>query len=105
MPDLSRFAVFANKGRPVPHVPQVAQSWGTEREAPEREHIQRVIEPVPHVPLVPLENDNGWNEEDWRAAFNERAGILEYDGGLPRSEAERQARVEIAEMRQTHGIA
>jgi hypothetical protein len=39
----------------------------------------------------------GWDEEDWRAAFEERAGILEYDGGHSRQVAERLARTEIEE--------
>lgn len=34
--------------------------------------------------------------EDARAAFDERAGILEYDCGLPREEAERLARIQIS---------
>ena len=34
---------------------------------------------------------NGWSAEDWRAFFDERAGIAEFDGGLPRSEAEARA--------------
>jgi hypothetical protein len=32
--------------------------------------------------------DDGWSDEDWRALYDERAGISEFDGGLPRSEAE-----------------
>jgi hypothetical protein len=32
-----------------------------------------------------------WTPDDWRAFFDERAGILEFDGGLPRVEAEDQA--------------
>jgi len=32
-----------------------------------------------------------WDSEDWRAFFDERAGIGEYDGELDRPEAERQA--------------
>jgi hypothetical protein len=32
-----------------------------------------------------------WSVEDWRAFFNERAGIAEFDGGRPRAEAEAQA--------------
>lgn len=36
-----------------------------------------------------------WDEEDWRAAFEERAAILEYDGGHSRAEAERLAREEV----------
>lgn len=35
-------------------------------------------------------------DDDTRALFAERAGIMEFDGGLPRAEAERRAR-EIVE--------
>ena len=34
---------------------------------------------------------DGWSGEDWRAFFDERAGIAEFDGGLPRAEAEARA--------------
>jgi hypothetical protein len=33
----------------------------------------------------------GWSAEDWRAFFDERAAIFEFNGGLPRSEAEARA--------------
>ena len=32
-----------------------------------------------------------WTDEDWQAFFDERAGIAEFDGGLPRPEAEARA--------------
>ena len=32
-----------------------------------------------------------WSAEDWQVFFDERAGIVEFDGGLPRPEAEAQA--------------
>ncbi len=32
-----------------------------------------------------------WTAEDWRAHFDERAGVAEHDGGLPRADAEQQA--------------
>jgi hypothetical protein len=35
--------------------------------------------------------DDGWLAEDWQVYFDERAGIVEFDGGLPRPEAEAQA--------------
>jgi hypothetical protein len=35
--------------------------------------------------------DDGWSAEDWQAFFDERAGIAEFDGRLPRSEAEARA--------------
>jgi len=34
---------------------------------------------------------DGWSAEDWHAFFDERAGIAEFDGGLPRAEAEATA--------------
>src|SRR5271166_2537894 len=35
--------------------------------------------------------EGGWSAEDWQVFFDERAGIIEFDGGLPRAEAEAQA--------------
>ncbi len=32
-----------------------------------------------------------WSGEDWREFFEERAGIAEFDGGLPRDQAEARA--------------
>lgn len=97
MPDLSRFAVFAT--RHVPHVPQTFSTWGTPVQIEKNKQYQRHSLTVPLVPHVPHENDMGWNEEDWRVAFDERAAILEYDAGLSRAEAERQARRDIEVMR------
>lgn len=34
---------------------------------------------------------DGWSGEDWRAFFDKRAGIAEFDGGLPRDQAEARA--------------
>lgn len=34
---------------------------------------------------------DGWSAEDWQADFDERAAIAEFDGGLPRPEAEARA--------------
>jgi len=34
---------------------------------------------------------DGRSAEDWQAYFDERAGIFEFDGGLPRAEAEARA--------------
>jgi len=42
------------------------------------------------VALLRREND-GWNAEAWRAYFDERAGVAEFDGGLPRPQAEERA--------------
>jgi hypothetical protein len=34
---------------------------------------------------------NGWDDEDWQAAFDERAAILEFDHSMHREDAERLA--------------
>jgi hypothetical protein len=40
-----------------------------------------------------LSDQDGWTEEDRQARFDEIAGYLEYDEGLPRDEAEHRARI------------
>ena len=35
--------------------------------------------------------EDGWSADDWQVFFDERAGIVEFDGGLPRPEAEARA--------------
>jgi len=42
------------------------------------------------VALLRIGSD-GWSGEDWLAFFDERAGIAEFDGGLPRASAEARA--------------
>jgi hypothetical protein len=42
------------------------------------------------VALLRAGND-AWSGEDWRTLFDERAGIAEFDGGLPRASAEARA--------------
>ena len=42
-------------------------------------------------PFDPANGRADWSAEDWRARFDERAGFLEYDGGLLLDEAEVQA--------------
>ena len=44
---------------------------------------------------------SAWDEDDWHAAQEERAAILEFDGGWSRAAAERLAAEEIAAMRRT----
>jgi hypothetical protein len=34
---------------------------------------------------------DGWSAEDWQLFFDERAGIFEFDGGIPRAAAEAKA--------------
>ena len=47
---------------------------------------------VDEVDAIPME---------WRYEFEERAAILEYDGGLSREEADRQAFVEMQKRMET----
>ena len=42
-------------------------------------------------PEAALPADDGWSPVDWRVFFHERAAIAEFDGGLPRAEAEERA--------------
>jgi hypothetical protein len=42
---------------------------------------------------------SAWDALDWQVAFDERAAILEYDEGLPRTKAAFQARQEINKLR------
>ena len=35
--------------------------------------------------------NDGWSADDWQAFFDERAAIAEFEGGLPRGEAEAHA--------------
>jgi hypothetical protein len=39
-----------------------------------------------------------WNSEDWQAWFDERAGVLEYDAGMPRLKAEALARQALLKL-------
>jgi hypothetical protein len=44
--------------------------------------------------VFPFRNDNDWDVADWQAAFDERAGILKFDGGMRRKKAEDRALAE-----------
>lgn len=45
----------------------------------------------PEIMALLRPGDDGWSAADWQAFFDERAAILEFDGGLPRAEAEARA--------------
>ena len=47
-----------------------------------------------HKPAIVLwlrPGEDGWSAEDWHVFFDERAGIAEFDGRLPRDQAEARA--------------
>ncbi len=61
----------------------------------EREPAPRVLETIRRhkASIVALltEEEGNWTAEDWRAFYEERAGIAEFDGGQTRAEAEARA--------------
>lgn len=64
------------------------------------DHLVRSLRAAKWVVLDYLKGLALWDEEDWSALHDERAGIMEFDGGLSRGEAERQAREEVDVLRQ-----
>ena len=42
-----------------------------------------------------LPEDLGSWPDEWREVFEERAAVMEFDGGLPRAAAEREAEVRV----------
>lgn len=46
-----------------------------------------------------LQSLASWTDADWQALFDERAGIMEFDGGLARAEAEAAAAEEVGRLR------
>ena len=61
----------------------------------EREPEPKVLEAIRRnkaeiVALLVVDNDE-WTAEDWKAFFDERAGIAEFDGGQSREQAEAMA--------------
>jgi hypothetical protein len=70
-------------GEFVPVVPQTETAAGTDN------RLKSLHAPV--VPAVPAQNTTMRIDADQWAAFEERAAIMEYDGGLSRHEAEARA--------------
>jgi hypothetical protein len=60
---------------------------------PDREATMHRFAPVPSAVAVPADLPL-----EWHIAWDERAAIIEYDGGLPREEAEARALVEILRL-------
>ena len=71
--------------------------------APEKtKQSQSDIESVtPATPETPL---NDHDDEYWQEMYEERAAIIEYDGGLPRDEADRLAKQLVDEMRRAKSL-
>jgi hypothetical protein len=59
--------------------------------------VQAVLSARAHATKTRTREPDTWGADDWRAFFDERAGIREFDGRLPRLEAERLALADCAE--------
>ena len=55
---------------------------------PPADLLQRLACHKPEIVALLRPGRDGWSAEDWRALYDERAGIAEFDGGLVRPEAE-----------------
>jgi hypothetical protein len=53
--------------------------------------LERLARHKPEIVALLRPGRDGWSAEDWQDFFHERAGIAEFDGGLPRPEAETRA--------------
>jgi hypothetical protein len=58
---------------------------------PPADLLQRLARYKPEIVALLRQGRDGWSTEDWQVYFDERAGIAEFDGGLPRREAEARA--------------
>jgi hypothetical protein len=57
---------------------------------PPQEVFELLLHKADILRLLRPTND-GWSPQDWQVFFDERAAILEFDGGLPRAESEARA--------------
>ena len=62
---------------------------------PPADLLERLARHKPEIVALLRPGRDGWSAEDWQANFDERAGIAEFDGGLPRLEAEAIARASV----------
>lgn len=56
--------------------------------APQAAVLDALSQHKPEIVALLRPGRDGWSGEDWHHFFDERAGIAEFDGGLPRAEAE-----------------
>ena len=63
------------------------------------EHLLRELRSEKPAIVAYLRGLALWDEDDWNALCDERAGIMEFDGGLSRAEAEVRAREEVDRLR------
>ena len=97
--DASIFAAFARR---VPPVPPTIVTGGTTALVLKTHSIQALSVSVPPVPPVPRQNNDAMNEERLRDLFEERAAIMEFDAGMSREAAEREAWLDVYGERPRH---
>ncbi len=95
MKSLARFQDIARKAGVVTRVTPAPNHGVTAISATKYVLYQTLSQSVTPVTSVTPKIRNDWTQEDWQAAFDERAGILEYDEGVPRCDAEMLARDQI----------
>lgn len=92
MPDLARFTDFASR---VGAVAPACSTCSTVAPAEVlQENISKFNDVAPVAPVAPRIDDEA-QESDLLDAYEERAAIMEYDGGQPRHEAEALAWKEV----------
>lgn len=62
-------------------------------------HVLQALRAVKPEVLDYLKGLALWDEDDWAAPYDERAGIMEFDGGLSRAESEARAKEEVKSLR------
>ncbi|HLO75019.1 MAG TPA: hypothetical protein VK196_01010 [Magnetospirillum sp.] len=83
-------AISLVPGNGTPATTQGVQ--GVPQKMAENRHSPGIGTPgTPGTPACDPAAGVDWNADDWRAFYDERAAIAEYDGGLPRPEAEARA--------------
>ena len=58
---------------------------------PSAEILELLARHKPGIVALLRPGRDGWSAEDWQVFYGEQAGIAEFDGGLPRAEAEARA--------------
>lgn len=87
-----------------PAVPPARPQLSPVRPQPPTDELSNEIKASPPSPLVPAFSAGVDSESDAeREAFEERAGIMEFDGGMSREQAEEAARDQVAARRSRFG--
>jgi len=92
MPDLSRFAAFASRAGVVSPACSTCSTVAPGQVLQKNTNEIRGVSPV--APVAPR-NGHAVLESDLIDAFEERAAIMEYDGGMSREEAEAMAWADV----------